>query len=539
MRDPANPAIGDDVSPPKSKHAAAEGPWSAEIAEIERRREIAAAHGGAEQVARHHAAGRLTIRERIHRLLDAGSFEEIGGLAAAVDRDEGGAATRITPANSVLGTGRVDSRDVVVHGEDATIRGGSSDGGGSAKGYYADELAYQLRVPLVRLIEGVGGSVKTNRRFHTERPLAPGSEPPRWIDLLGMTPVVSAAMGAVAGLPAARMAMAHFSIMVRDAVIFAGGPPLVERALGRRITKEALGDFRIHAEVSGLVDNVAEDEADCLRQIRRFLSYLPTNVWEQPPWRPSDDDPARRDQALASIIPRDRRQPYDTRRVVAAVVDRGSFFELQPGFGSSLVTGLARADGHPIGVVANDPRHLGGAMDATAADKMTRFVDLCDTFHLPILSLEDEPGYMIGPEAEQAGTLRSGVRALAAVKQTTVPWITFIVRRAYGVAAAVHLGVTGLLYAWPSAEWGSIPIEGGVAAAYRREIAAAPDPERRRRELEASHEGDRSPFPRAEAFGLHDLVDPRQTRPLTVSFTRRAYQTLKSTLGVKRRTLRP
>jgi acetyl-CoA carboxylase carboxyltransferase component len=356
---------------------------------------------------------------------------------------------------------------------------------------------------------------------------------------MSMAPVVSAAMGAVAGLPAARMAMAHFAIMVRDAVIFAGGPPLVERALGRRVTKEDLGGARVHAEVSGLVDNVAADEEDCLRQIRRFLSYLPTNVWEQPAWRPSDDDPARRDEALASIIPRDRRQPYDARRIVAGVLDSGTFFELTAGFGTSLITGLARADGYPLGVIANDPRHLGGAMDAAAADKMTRFVDLCDTFHLPILSIEDEPGYMIGPEAEQAGTLRSGVRALAAVKQTTVPWITFIVRRAYGVAAGVHLGTSGLLYAWPSAEWGSIPIEGGVAAAYRREIAAAPDPERRRRELEASHEGDRSPFPRAEAFGLHDLVDPRDTRRLVVSFVRRAYKTLQSEIGVKRRTLRP
>lgn len=528
MRDPSEPS-----------RDAASSPWQPEIDEIRRRREIAAAHGGEEQVARHHAAGRLTIRERIERLLDPGTFEEVGGLAAAVERDQSGAPSRITPANSVLGTGRIDARDTVVHGEDATIRGGSSDGGGSAKGYYADELAYQFRVPLVRLIEGVGGSVKTNRRFHTERPLAPWTGPPRWIDLMAMAPVVSAAMGAVAGLPAARMAMAHFSIMVRGAVIFAGGPPLVERALGRRITKEELGDFRIHAELSGLVDNVAEDEEDCLRQIRTFLGYLPTNVWEQPPRRPPDDDPARREEVLAAIIPRDRRQPYDARRIVTHVVDRDSFFELGPGFGASLVTGLARADGHAIGVVANDPRHLGGAMDAAAADKMTRFVDLCDTFHLPILSLEDEPGYMIGPEAEQSGTLRSGVRALAAVKQTTVPWITFIVRRAYGVAAGVHLGTTGLLYAWPSAEWGSIPIEGGVAAAYRREIAAAPDPERRRRELEAGHEGDRSPFPRAEAFGLHDLVDPRETRPLTVSFVRRAYRTLQSSLGVKRRTLRP
>lgn len=514
--------------------------WQAEIDEIRRRREIAACGGDAEHIERRRSQGRLTVRERMAELLDDGSFREVGGLSANVERDADGNPVSIRPANSVLGHGRIDGRDVVVHGEDATIRGGSSDGGGSAKGYYADELACQLRVPLVRLIEGVGGSVKTNRRYHTERPLVPGSAPPRWIDLMATAPVVSAAMGAVAGLPAARMAMAHFALMVRDqAVIFAGGPPLVERALGQKLTKEELGGYEIHACKSGLVDNVAADEQDCLAQIRTFLSYLPTNVWQPPPRRETGDPPHRREERLAAVIPRQRRQPYDVREIVGLVVDRDSFFELTRSFGGSLVTGLARVDGYPMGVVANDPRVLGGAMDATAADKMVRFCDLCDTFHLPILSLEDEPGYMIGPAAEENGTLRRGVRALCAVKQTTVPWITFIVRRAYGVAAGAHVGVRGSVYAWPSAEWGSIPIEGGVAAAYRREIAQAEDPERRRRELEALHDRDRSPFPRAEAFGLHDLVAPQETRPLSAEFVRRAYATLRTDLGIKSRTLRP
>ncbi|MFN8555927.1 MAG: carboxyl transferase domain-containing protein [Dehalococcoidia bacterium] len=439
----------------------------------------------------------------------------------------------------MIGTGRVAGRGVVVGGEDFTIRGGASDGGGSAKMYYLEHLARQMRLPLVRLIEGAGGSVRANAQRHAGQPIVGGQLSP-YLDLLGTVPVVSAAMGSVAGLPAARMAFAHFAIMVRDtAVIFAGGPPVVERALGVNVTKEELGGAQIHAYQSGLVDNVADDEEDCLRQIRAFLGYLPTNVWEAPPRAAPTDDPDRRDEALLSLIPRNRRRTYDPRRLVRHVVDRDSFFELTPHYGRSLVTGLARVDGYPVGVLANNPAQIGGSMDGPAADKLTRFADLCDTFHLPVVSFEDEPGYMVGPAAEASGTLRRGVRALAAVMQTTVPWITFIVRRAYGVAAGAHLNAEALRYAWPSGEWGSIPIEGGVAAAYRREIAAAPDPEARRAELEALHERDRSPFPRAESFGLHDLIDPRETRPVTVDFVRAAQTRIRTTLGPKARSVRP
>jgi acetyl-CoA carboxylase carboxyltransferase component len=513
--------------------------WEAEVAEIERRRAIAIALGGEEAVARQHAAGKLTVRERIERLLDPSSFREMGVLSGATEYDEMGALKRMTPSNSVLGTGRIDGRHVVVGGEDFTIRGGASDGGGSAKMYYMEHLARQLRTPLVRLIEGAGGSVRANRQRHSGQSIGGAAVSP-YVDLLSTVPVVSAAMGSVAGLPAARMAFAHFSIMVRDtSVIFAGGPPVVERALGIEVTKEQLGNYEVHACKSGLVDNVANDEEDCLRQIRRFLSYLPTNAWELAPRREPQDDPDRRDEELLSIIPRSRRRVYDPRRLIGHVVDRNSFFELTPFFGRSLVTGLARVDGYPIGVLANNPSHIGGSMDGPASDKLTRFADLCDTFHLPVLSFEDEPGYMVGPVAESEGVLRRGVRALAAVMQTNVPWINFIVRRAYGVAAGAHLNANALRYAWPSGEWGSIPIEGGVAAAYRREIAAAPDPEQRRRELEARHEADRNPFPRAEAFGLLDLIDPRETRPLTVNFVRTAQIALRTSLGPKLHGVRP
>jgi len=520
--------------------------WQTEVEEIERRRRVAMALGGDEPVARQHAAGKLTIRERFERFLDPGSFRELGVLAAAAEYDDDGNLLRLTPSNSVLGTGVVDGRPLVVGGEDFTIRGGASDGGGSAsdgggsaKMYYMEHLARQTRIPLVRLIEGTGGSVRANRRRHSGQAIGGAAISP-YVDLLSTVPVVSAAMGSVAGLPAARMAFAHFSIMLREtAVIFAGGPPVVEWALGVEVSKEELGGYEIHAFKSGLVDNLAEDEADCLQQIRRFLSYLPTNVWEPAPRSEPNDDPARRDEALLSIIPRNRRRVYDPRKLIRLVVDLDSFFELTQFYGRSLVTGLARVDGYPVGVVANNPGHVGGSMDGPAADKMTRFVDLCDTFHLPVVSFEDEPGFMVGPAAEAEGVLRRGVRALAAVMQTTVPWTNFIVRRAYGVAAGAHSNAGALRYAWPSGEWGPIPIEGGVAAAYRREIAAAPDPEQRRRELEARHEGDRNPFLRTEAFGLHDLIDPRETRPISVDFVHQAQIVLRSSLGPKLRGVRP
>jgi acetyl-CoA carboxylase carboxyltransferase component len=304
------------------------------------------------------------------------------------------------------------------------------------------------------------------------------------------------------------------------------------------VTKEELGGWEVHA-FSGVVDNVAESEADALEQLRRFLGYLPTNVWELPPRCEPSDDPDRRDEELLSIIPRDRRRGFSPKKLIGHVVDQGSFFEVSPYFGRALMTGLARIDGYPVGVTASNPNFHGGATTADSSEKLVRFIDLCDTFHLPLVSFEDEPGFMVGVEAERAGTLRKGVRAQAAVNQATVPWIKFIVRRAYGVAQGLHHNGNGPVYAWPSGEWGSIPVEGGVWAAYRREIEAAPDPEQRRLELEALHEKDRSPFTRAEAFGLHDLIDPRETRPLAVDFIRQAQISLEPAVGPKRRFMRP
>lgn len=517
--------------------------WEAELEEIRRRVELARQMGGPENVKRQHDNGRLTVRERIEALLDFDSFHEIGALAGRAAYDEQGDLVSFTPSNFVMGTGRIDGRRVVVGGDDFTVRGGAADASVGNKMGYSEKLALELRMPIIRLVDGTGGggSVKTLEMIG--RTYVPAN--PAWdtvVKLLGVVPVVSACLGPVAGLGAVRVATSHFSVMVKgSSQLFIAGPPVVERGIGRWVDKEALGGAHIHAHGSGAVDNEVESEQEAFQTIRRFLSYLPSNVWHIPPRGDTGDNPKRREEELLSIIPKDRRRTYDVRRIIELVVDYDSFFEIGRFYGTPLVTGLARLHGHPIGVMANDPRELGGAVNAAASEKMMRFVDLCDTFHVPVVNFVDNPGFLIGAEAEREGTVRVGSRALVAVYQATVPWVSIIIRRVYGVAGAGHGNAQGLnlRYAWPSGDWGSLPIEGGVQAAYRREIEAAPDPAAKRREIEERLQQFRSPLRTAEAFGIEDIIDPRDTRPLLCEWVETAYDILPTQLGPKVRTSRP
>jgi len=263
-----------------------------------------------------------------------------------------------------------------------------------------------------------------------------------------------------------------------------------------------------------------ESEAEAFSLARRFLSYLPPSVYELPPRAARTDDPARRDPWLMEAVPRDRRKVYKMRRIVETSVDLGSFFEIGRQWGRSIITGFARLDGWPVAVLASDPYHYGGGWTADASLKITRFCDLAETFHLPVVHFVDCPGFLIGPEAESAATIRHGARALAAVYQATVPWCSILIRKAFGVAGAAHSNATRLhyRYAWPSGDWGSLPIEGGVEAAYRADIAAAADPAKLRREIEERLNRVRSPFRSAEAFLIEEIIDPRDTRPLLCEF---------------------
>ena len=517
--------------------------WQDEVDELSRREELAKQMGGDERIQRQHDNGRLTVRERIDVLADDNSFHEIGALAGKARYSEDGELESFTPSNFVLGTARINGRRVVIGGDDFTVRGGAADAKVGDKSGYGEQYALEMRMPLVRLIDGSGGggSVKTLEIVgHSYVPALHGFE--TTMQLMGQVPVVCACMGSVAGLGAVRTTISHFSLMIKEtSQLFVAGPPVVERGFGKPVGKNELGGSQIHAHGSGAVDNEVETEQEAFDIIRNFLSYLPQNVWQPPPRIESDDSVERRDESLLSVIPRDRRQMYQIREVIHAIVDAESFFEINPGYGESLVVGLARLDGYAIGIMANDTCHHGGAVNASASEKMMRFVDLCDTFHLPMLNLVDNPGFLIGSEAEEEGTVRLGSRALMACYQATIPWVSVIIRRCYGVAGAGHGNADrlNLRYAWPSADWGSLPIEGGVQAAYRRDIEAADNPDARRRELEDMLEQYRSPFRTAEAFGIEEVIDPRDTRPLICDWVKLAYDITATQLGPKSRTPRP
>jgi acetyl-CoA carboxylase carboxyltransferase component len=500
--------------------------WEPELEELRRREEVARRMGGTERVERQHKSGRLTVRERIDRLFDQGSFHETGALAGRAEYRDG-ELVDFLPANVVVGQGRIDGRRAIVEGDDFTVRGGAADAAIWQKMVYAEQLAHDLRLPLVRLVDGTGGggSVKSLEQMgHTYVPFIPGWDVA--VDNLATIPVVAAALGPVAGLGAARVVAAHFSVIVRGtAQLFVAGPPVVAAAMGETPDKEELGGARAQAR-AGAVDNEAADEDDALDQIRRFLSYLPSSVWELPPVTASGDPPDRREEELLSIVPRESRRPYKVRRIVDAVLDGGSVFELGGQYGRPLVTALARLGGRPVGVLASDPNHYGGGLNADASEKLTRFVDLCDQFRLPVVNFVDQPGFVIGTDAERRGTIRRGTRALVAIYQASVPWVSILVRKVYGVAGAAHGNAQGLnlRYAWPSGDWGSLPIEGGLEAAYRRELEAADDPVALRAEIQARLNAVRSPFRTAERFGIEEIIDPRDTRPILCDWAERAHE---------------
>jgi acetyl-CoA carboxylase carboxyltransferase component len=511
--------------------------WEPEIEELRQRRRAAAALGGEEAVRKHHERGRLTIRERISGLVDGGSFQEVGTLAGQ-GSFEGGKLTGVTPAPYVMGLASIDGRPVAIGGEDFTIRGGASWSGDRKKGGqggFVEDLAGTYRIPLINLIDGSGGSVTSiTKRGHSIFPGVHGFEGS--VELMGKVPVVCAVMGTAAGGPAGRAILSHWSVMVDGtSQVFAAGPPVVERSLGQKITKEELGGPDLAVDVAGTIDNRAPDEAACFAAIKRFLSYMPANVWEMPPGERCSDPVDRCEDELVRIVPKDRRRPYNMRKLVEMVVDRGSLFEIQPTFGKALITALARMNGKVVGVVANNPMVYGGAMDVRAARKQTHFVELCDCFHIPLIFFVDVPGFMVGKDAEMAATLREGMRSVYVGLQASVPMYTVVIRKCYGMAGMGTTDKNGLelKIAWPSAEWGSLPIEGGVAAAFRRELAQAPDAKAREQEIEAELRAVASPFRTAEAFGVEEIIDPRETRPYLCRFIDAAQALLRTSLGPK------
>ncbi len=494
--------------------------WEKEVDELRRREALAKRMGGADKVKRQHDGGKLTVRERVDRLLDPGSFHEIGGLAGVASYGADGELADFRPANLIIGRGRIAGRPVAIAGDDFTVRGGANDGGIRNKLLAVERMAADLRLPLLRLVDGTGGggSVK-NLEIEGHSPMPKAFLWDWWTGILSEVPVVSLALGSVAGLGAARVVASHYSVMVKlSSQMFVAGPPVVEWTHGK-FEKNELGGSHIHTR-NGAVDDEAASEDEAFERARKFLSYLPSSVHELPARAACDDDPARADPWLLEAVPRDSRKVYPMRRIVNAVVDRDSFFEMGKLWGRPVITGFARLSGWPVAVMAGDPMHYGGAWTARASEKVMRFVDLAQTFHLPVVHLVDVPGFFIGPQAEQEGTIRYGMRAAAAILQSTVPWCSVIVRKVFGVAGALHQNSSryGMRMAWPSAEWGSLPIAGGLEAAYKAEIAAAPDPAAKRAEIETRIRKFASPLRGAERFDVEEIIDPRQTRRLLCEF---------------------
>jgi len=515
--------------------------WQPEVDEIGRRKQFADAMGGEESVQRQKQKGKLTARERIARMSDPGSFFEIGALAGKAEYDKDWKLVSVRPSNAIIGTARVGGRKVSLHVDDFTVRGGSSDAAVSEKWIYAENYALEHRLPLIRLVDSAGGSVRLVEQMGGTK--IPGY--PTWLmaSQLGYIPVAAIALGPCAGLGAVKAGCAHFSVMVKGiSQVMAGGPVVAERAgMGTLIDKNEMGGSQVHTR-SGVIDNEAETEDDAFEQVRRFLSYVPDSVFELPPRVEPTDDPDRAEEALLDIIPRDRRKVYKSRRILDLVLDKGSRFEIAPHYGRSVVTCLARLNGYPIGVMINDPYHNGGGLNRPAAEKMETFVDLCDTFHLPIVNFVDQPGTVVGLDAERMGNVRGSVRVMSAIEQSRIPWCTVVIRRLYGLAGNAYARIQGinLIYAWPSARWGSIPMAGGIEAAYRAELdAMAPEMRTQRlAELERKYDHLESPFLTVEKFRVPDIIDPRQTRRMLCHWIEDAWRTLPEQLGTKGRTTR-
>ncbi|KAF4563719.1 Acyl-CoA Carboxylase Beta Subunit [Pleurotus pulmonarius] len=483
---------------------------------------------------------KLWVRERIDALLDKGSFEEVSSITGEPVYDKDGKLTSFVPANAVIGSGRIRGRKICLTADDFSVRGGHADGGIGMKAVYGEMLARRNRVPLVRLLDGSsgGGSVALYLKMGAIYiPTLGGTG--NSMDTMAVVPVASALLGPVVGLASAKAVLSHFSVMVSGlSQLFAAGPPVVKQATFEDLTKEQLGGVDVHA-TNGTVDNVATSELDAFDQIRTFLSYLPSSIFHLPPVEATGDSDDRREAELSSFIPKRRARPYDIRRLISLIVDvldaekpagpeNTTFWEMGAPWGRSIVTGFARLSGKPVGVLTSDCTVGGGAIDALGSQKTARFVKLCDHFGVPILNLVDQPGFAIGSIAEKAATIRHGSVAMATLYNAIVPMHTVIIRRAFGVAGGAFANPeeNGFRVAWPSGDWGSLPLEGGIEAAYKRQLDATSSPEEREKlydELLGQFDDVRDPLKTAHKFGVEEIIDPKDTRPLVCEWVHQVY----------------
>ncbi|KAI1742840.1 ClpP/crotonase [Xylaria scruposa] len=505
--------------------------------------------------ARQKKAGKLWVRERVDALLDEGSFQEVGSAAGEVtwskkkdhDGSEQEVITGFTPSNNVQGYGHLNGRKIVFTADDYTLRAGHADGALMEKTLYVEKLALSLRLPIVKLVDGSsgGGSVTTIKKqgFSYIPPLPAFEQVIAQLNL-GI-PNLGAVLGPAIGLGAARVTACHFSVMaVNIGSLFNAGPQVVKNATFEEgLTMAELGGPDMHCR-NGTIDNMAHDEHDAFEQIRRVLSYLPNSGFSAPPVIKSSDIPNRREEVLRSLIPRRKERMYDPRRLVTLVVDNGSFFEIGALWGTTAIVGLARLDGHPIGIISNNcESQTGGALDALGSQKITKHLKLCDVMNLPILQFVDVPGYAIGTAAERSATMRHGVNLAMAYYTTTMPVFSVVTRRAYGVAGGVMLDCRDprMRVAWPSGDWGSLPLKGGIEVGHSYELkeAARKGGQKLADELHAKLEVEyntlMNPVRTANAFGVEQLIDPADTRSVVCDWISHVYQELMEERLAKRR----
>lgn len=512
----ASPQAGANPLPGGTAPAAAEPPIEA----VRRARHALSDEARAAAIARQHAAGKLSARERIALLADAGSFQEIGAFIEP-KRSTADTETLHAPADGVVtGYARVEGRTVCVASFDYTVLGGSN---GRVGGRKLDKLAEQATehgYPIVLLLDGGGHRIQEGL---DAAHFAEGSSFFQTMARLsGWVPVVAAIMGPGFAGPSNFAGVSDFVVMVRrTSTMGIAGPALVRAGTGEEFDNESLGGAQVQVDKHGLADIAADDDRHAIELVRRYLSYLPSNSGLPAPVSECTDPPERREEALLTLVPENSRRAYDVRKVVNAIVDQGSAFEIRPTYAKNIVTCFARFGGRPVGIIANQPMQLAGTLDVPACEKAAHFVSMCDAFGLPLVYLIDVPGFLLGGAAERSGLARRSARMIYELGQATVTRISIVLRKGYGLGYIAMCGGRSfdadLCVAWPTAEICAMSIEGAVDVAYRKQVAAAPDPAAKRAELIARFRSQLGALHAASEFGIDDVIDPRDTRPLVIA----------------------
>jgi acetyl-CoA carboxylase carboxyltransferase component len=483
------------------------------IQDLRELKEKARLGGGADAIERQHARGKLTARERLELLLDPGSFEEMDVLTRHRMGTFGLDRTRPYTDGVVTGWGTIDGRKVFVFSQDFTVFGGSLGEVMAEKICKIMDLAVSVGAPVIGINDSGGARIQEGAASLAGY----GYIFDRNVRASGVVPQISLIMGPCAGGAVYSPAITDFVFMVKGTShMFITGPDVIRAVTGEDVTFEELGGANTHASRSGIASFIADDEADCLAQVRYLLSFLPSNNLEDAPSYASRDDPDRRDEALNSVVPDSPRAPYDMKDVIRRVVDEGEFFEVFPLWAGNILIGFARLDGRSIGIVANQPKVLAGTLDYESSEKAARFIRFCDAFNIPLVVFEDVPGFLPGTAQEYGGIIRRGAKLLYAFAEATVPKMTVITRKAYGGAYVVmnskHLRAD-VSFAWPTAEIAVMGSEGAVNVIFRKEIQKAADPQAKRRELIAQYEAQFSnPYIAAERGFVDDVIEPAETR---------------------------